>query len=113
MGCLFKQLQNLRKGGLVWTGQQSGSERIRNSFFILEGNDKCCPLVQGNLLTSILCVCETLCESGEAFVLEVLLKSAGSKCVLQQPAGTAVNLRTPLDWDEECEVRANAIAKAD
>ncbi len=66
-----------------------------------------------NLLTSIL-VCKKHCQSVEAFVLEGLqLFSSSSFKQLSTTRRSVLDLRTALSWDERCEVRANATARAD
>lgn len=91
--------------------------RFRNSCIIFGRLWPILPLRSDNLLTSL---CVKYCQdSGEVFVLEgvysflsICRKPAGSNGV-PQPAGTVPNLRTPLSSDKDCEVRANAIARAD
>lgn len=71
-----------------------------------------------NLLTSVLCVWNAVrvwrgrCV-GEVYSFFSFCRNQQVQTASYNQAGTVLNLRTPLNWDEECEVRANAIARAD
>lgn len=93
---------------------------IRNARVVLKGDQQTTILSfrSDNLLTSVLCVWNAVWVWRDRWVGEVyrffsFCRNQQVQTASYNQAGTVLNLRTPLNWDEECEVRANAIARAD